>query len=125
MEEKTIGLGNRTVLQRSLLFRGRGFRRGFYTSRRRITGASYCRALEQRTRTRRANERTDETDAPPSSLLVSSSLVLGNRVLNGGNSLRWHHEIFKWLDEWVGEDAKDVATVRKEREKQVAGLQVQ
>lgn len=27
-------------------------------------------------------------------------------VLNPHNSLRWHHEVFRWLDEWVGESAK-------------------
>lgn len=28
------------------------------------------------------------------------------RVLNSGNSLRWHKEIFEWLDEWVGHGKK-------------------
>ncbi|KIJ64627.1 hypothetical protein HYDPIDRAFT_112010 [Hydnomerulius pinastri MD-312] len=26
-------------------------------------------------------------------------------VLNAGNSLKWHHEVFRWFDEYVGEEA--------------------
>ena len=26
-------------------------------------------------------------------------------VLNAGNSLKWHYEVFKWFDEFVGENA--------------------
>lgn len=70
----------------------------------------------------RRKERTELTRLDLSSGFRRS---LSNRVLNGGNSLRWHHEIFKWLDEWVGEDAKDVATVRAEREERVASFQIQ
>jgi hypothetical protein len=25
------------------------------------------------------------------------------RVLNHGNSLKWHYEVFKWFDEFVGD----------------------
>lgn len=32
-------------------------------------------------------------------------------VLKGRNSLRWHHEVFRWLEEWVGEKDKKAALV--------------
>jgi hypothetical protein len=30
-------------------------------------------------------------------------------VLKAGNSLKWHKEVFLWLDEWVGEESKAAA----------------
>ncbi|KAG9315813.1 Alpha/Beta hydrolase protein [Chiua virens] len=40
---------------------------------------------------------------------VPSRLVIfpdeNHWVLNAGNSLKWHHEVFKWFDEFVGENA--------------------
>lgn len=42
----------------------------------------------------------------PSSLSRERSLIrhlASNRVLNPGNSLKWHKEIFRWMDEWVGD----------------------
>lgn len=27
-------------------------------------------------------------------------------VLNRGNSVKWHYEVLRWMDEWVGEETK-------------------
>lgn len=43
-------------------------------------------------------------------------MVYACRVLNGGNSLKWHHEIFKWLDEWVGAGPKKQSEGGEEEE---------
>jgi len=46
---------------------------------------------------------------PRNRLGVPSRLVIfpdeNHWVLNAGNSLKWHHEVFKWFDEFVGENA--------------------
>lgn len=32
-----------------------------------------------------------------------------NRVLGAGNALKWHQEVFRWLDEWVGDGSAAAA----------------
>lgn len=51
--------------------------------------------------------------------------VVRCRVLNRGNSLKWHYEVFRWLDEWVGEDAEEVKAKRAGEWEGAGALRVQ
>lgn len=46
---------------------------------------------------------------PRNRLGVPSRLVIfpdeNHWVLNPGNSLKWHYEVFRWFDEFVGDNA--------------------
>lgn len=58
----------------------------------------------------------------PALLIVTPSY----QVLNPQNSMRWHHEVFRWLDEWVGDSSLMRDSVAGQASSSsVGGLQIQ
>ncbi len=48
------------------------------------------------------------------------------QVLNPSNSVRWHHEVLRWLDEWVGDSSLITDGAPKEQvSSSFEGLRVQ